>query len=79
LNKNLSEKQEFALSDYLNPKNTILGLQIPLSFKTYVNFDSNCHDFYDILIGTQLYRQKVGEYYYSQSSISNNNLDDEIL
>ena len=63
LNKNLSEKHEFALSDYLNAKNSILGLQIPLQFKTFVNFEQNCHEYYDILIGTQLYREKVGEFY----------------
>lgn len=56
LNKNLSEKQEFLLSDYLNAKNSILGLQIPLAFKTFVNFEQNCHASYDILIGTALYR-----------------------
>jgi hypothetical protein len=63
LNRNLSDKPEFQLSDYLNVKNSILGLQIPLTFKTYVNFEQNCHEHYDILLGTQVYRQKVGEYY----------------
>lgn len=53
-NRNLSA--DFQLSDYLNPRNSILGLQIPLCFKTYVNFEINCHENYDILLGTQIYR-----------------------
>ena len=40
-----------------------MGLQIPIPFKTFSNFENNCHEFYDILIGTQVYRQKVGEYF----------------
>ena len=63
LNKNLSDKSEFSLADYLNAKNSIMGLQIPLSFKSYSNFENNCHENYDILIGTQIYRLKVGEFY----------------
>lgn len=78
LNRNLSDKQDFQVSDYLNPRNSILGLQVPLSFKTYVNFESNCHEYYDLLLGTQLYRQKVGEYYQSQPQATSS-IDEEIL
>jgi hypothetical protein len=78
-NIKVSEKEsEFQLKDYLNLKNSILGLMIPLQFKTYVNFDKNCHEYYEILIGTQLYRQKVGLYYETKSQ-SSQPIEDELL
>lgn len=77
LNSNLSDKAEFSLSDYLNAQNSIMGFQIPLPFKTYLNFESACHEHYDLLIGTRLYRQKVGEYYNTQNKTRQ--LDGEIL
>ncbi len=63
LSHSLAEKKEFKLSDYLNDKNSIMGLQIPCPFKVYGSFETNCHEHYEILLGTQPYRMKVGEYY----------------
>ena len=51
-NRSLQEKQDFALSDYLNNKNSIMGLQIPCPFKIYGNFEIKCHENYEILLGT---------------------------
>ena len=52
LNRNLENKMEFNINDYLNPKNSIMGLQLPLPFKMFESYPSNCHDYYDILIST---------------------------
>eukprot|EP00347_Sterkiella_histriomuscorum_P008978 403342997 len=76
LNRNVNMQNQFILSDYLNQKKSLLGLQIPMPFKVFADYEHKCHDYYELLIGTQIYRQNIGNYYDKKDPISNHIVDE---
>ncbi|CDW80632.1 protein kinase domain containing protein [Stylonychia lemnae] len=72
-------RNHFILTDLLNTSTSINGLQIPLPFQLYKEYTKNSHDFYELLIGTQKYRNNIEKFQQFNSKSSNIQVNNNII
>lgn len=53
----------FQIKHMLGVNITIGGMKIPIRFKAYIGFASECHEKYDVLLCWRSYRDKLGQKY----------------
>lgn len=56
----------FKLNELLNIDISICGIKIPIPFKVYANFHSNCHEHFDFVVSQKSFRDKLGQQYQAQ-------------
>jgi len=48
-------------SHYMNAHSEFFGLYLPVKFKLFGKYTTNCHPNFDILISTEAYRKSLGK------------------
>lgn len=59
----VSMNNHFKIKHMLGVNITIGGMKIPIAFKTYIGFTTECHEKFDVLLCWRSYRDKLGQKY----------------
>jgi hypothetical protein len=52
---------ELNLEGMMTPHSELFGLMLPVRFKLFGKYKTNCHSNFDILVSTEAYRKAVGK------------------
>ena len=51
------------LKQMLGVNITIVGMKLPIRFKTFIGFSAECHEKFDLMLSWKSYRDKLGQKY----------------